>query len=317
MFDLPSDFKTTLKDKYHKAAANEDILKKSDGATHEIVHFPTMDIRFTLLKSLEHRPEKDDKKDQKDEDPLAKVEPEMTIVEDFGKDNSLRLVYNKFPVTPYHFMMVTKEFVEQETPLSPDELEAIYTVCHELGDDWFAFFNCGPESGASQPHKHVQFLTKPLPEDDKFTCFAEKLAMRSEPFLPNSRTEPLQAEGMKFAHFIARLPDEDLSGEDLLLFYALLLQRAFTVARDNDVKDMSYNFIMTTKWMMIVPRKTAKFKGPSSELSLGINSCGFYGLILCKNDDLFDLVKEVGPEEILGQVGFPSTAGQKSDEYHY
>lgn len=62
MFDLPSDFKTTLKDKYHKAAANEDILKKSDGATHEIVHFPTMDIRFTLLKSLEHRPEKDDKR---------------------------------------------------------------------------------------------------------------------------------------------------------------------------------------------------------------------------------------------------------------
>ena len=41
-------------------------------------------------------------------------------------------------------------------------------------ENWFAFYNCGPESGASQPHKHIQFMT--LPSREQFKPYAETLS---------------------------------------------------------------------------------------------------------------------------------------------
>ena len=51
--------------------------------------------------------------------------------------------------------MVTKEFESQTTPLTPLELVAGYSIIKQLGarEKHMAFYNSGPESGASQPHK--------------------------------------------------------------------------------------------------------------------------------------------------------------------
>lgn len=40
-------------------------------------------------------------------------------------------------------------------PLSPSELVAAYSIVKQLGsrEKHLAFFNCGANSGASQPHK--------------------------------------------------------------------------------------------------------------------------------------------------------------------
>lgn len=39
---------------------------------------------------------------------------------------------NKFCVTPRHFLLVTKDFVPQTSPLTPPELTATYSILKQL-----------------------------------------------------------------------------------------------------------------------------------------------------------------------------------------
>lgn len=315
MTDIQDNFAKQLFGKYATAQDDEHLVFNGKSAVNEsiVAHSGDSEYLFDLteLQSLEHRPEIG----TIDKNPFEKPEPELTVLSSFGNKDEFRIVLNKFPVVPAHFMMVTKQFKSQDTPLSPSELTSTYLLLHkleaqDLNKKWFAFYNCGPQSGASQPHKHVQFM--PLP--DNYTPFAEVLANTSGHFIPNQFQEPLQDGNLPFAHFLAKLPEKstELDEETLALTFLSLLQRTLTVLRDNEAGHISYNVIATTKFIMLIPRSKAKFQG-----SLGINSCGYMGLILCKNASLVGLVKSEGPLEILSSVGFPSTAGQKSDEYHY
>ena len=58
---------------------------------------------------------------------------------------------NKFCVTPRHFLLVTKEFEAQASPLTPSQLLAAYGLLRQLGarEKFLAFYNCGTQSGAS------------------------------------------------------------------------------------------------------------------------------------------------------------------------
>lgn len=71
------------------------------------------------------------------------------------------LVLNKFPVIPDHFILATKEFKQQTDALEQKDLEAAYACLkayQDTGERLFGFFNSGEASGASQPHRHIQFL---------------------------------------------------------------------------------------------------------------------------------------------------------------
>ncbi|KAG8781466.1 bifunctional AP-4-A phosphorylase/ADP sulfurylase, partial [Ceratobasidium sp. 428] len=73
---------------------------------------------------------------------------------------------NKFSVIPGHFLLVTKDFKPQDSPLTPPDLTQAYLLiraARKLSKPVFAFYNCGKDSGASQPHKHIQLL--PTNED--------------------------------------------------------------------------------------------------------------------------------------------------------
>jgi ATP adenylyltransferase/5',5'''-P-1,P-4-tetraphosphate phosphorylase II len=67
------------------------------------------------------------------------------------------LVLNKFNVVPHHVLVITREFAKQEEPLTAEDMEATLAVVQCMpGDGGLAYFNRGPCSGASQPHKHIQ-----------------------------------------------------------------------------------------------------------------------------------------------------------------
>jgi ATP adenylyltransferase len=71
------------------------------------------------------------------------------------------LVLNKFPVVPNHFILATKVFKQQTDWLEEDDLGAAYACLkayRDSGEELFGFFNSGKASGASQPHRHIQFL---------------------------------------------------------------------------------------------------------------------------------------------------------------
>lgn len=311
---LPETFVGDLFDVYETALNAGDLVYGGESAESEVlerdINGSTYLFHLTKLKSLLHRPEQGDLA----LNPFEKPEPELTVLDSFGEQNEFRIVLNKFPVAPAHFMLITKEFKSQNTPLSPNELLSTFRILrnlatHDKRRSWFVFYNCGPESGASQPHKHLQFMR--LPEDHH--PFAEDLAQTSESFIPNQTREPLQDAKLPFAHFVAKLPTANGPEyeEALLMTFYALLQRVLNVLKDHNSQHISYNFCATSKYMMLVPRSAAKYEG------MGINSCGFMGLVLCKNDELWDLTKKRGFETVLQDVGFPNTAGSSFDEYSY
>lgn len=312
-YAIPDDFMDQLYEKYDKALHSDKLKFNGSSVKHES-HLVELDdlqveLQYTVVQSLMHRPEKGDVNKNPFEDP----EPELTVLEDFGDNSQFRIVYNKFPVVPRHIMMLTKNYKPQTTPLSADELAGCFSILETLNmrdskEKWFGFYNCGPESGASQPHKHVQFMTLP----NEFVPYPCKIISSSEPFIPNDKHEPLQHPQIPYAHFIVKLPDLKLvTIEDLVLCFSALLQRTLTALRNNDSESINYNVILTTEFMMMVPRVHGKYK------QLGINSCGILGLFLFKNDELLNLVKQDTPLQVWKHVGVPNTAGESIDEYNY
>lgn len=76
---------------------------------------------------------------------------------------------NKYPVIAHHFILATKAFKAQTDLLEDGDLAITYACLTAWGGSedggagaatrrLFAFFNSGARSGASQSHRHVQFL---------------------------------------------------------------------------------------------------------------------------------------------------------------
>lgn len=317
LLELPKDFTQKLHDTFSTAASNGDVIFAGDTAERTIetqkVGLSSVDVETTLLKLLAKRPQKG----SVDKNPFANPEPELTIVDPYGPNDQFRLVLNKFPTLAEHFMMITREFKSQDTPLDLDELVGTYSVLSKLYEDdedreWFAFYNCGPESGASQPHKHVQFMT--LPKSRKFTAWPAKLSKKLEAFRPNDRKEPLNDPELPFAHFVAKLPEKsviELDPEELSFYFISLLQRVLTVLKEHEKNVPSYNFVLTTEYMMLVPRLNGKVG------TIGLNTCGYMGLVLCKNQEDVNYSSEKGLCWLLEQGGFPNEAQEHSVDFAY
>ena len=315
-FELPDQFYENTQALFQKALKEGSVLFNGDGAVDKIksveVGDINVDFQLTLLTSLMHRPEIG----SRECNPFENPEPELTILEKYGPENAYRLVFNKFPVVPNHFMLVTREFESQNSPLSPSQLFASYKVLEKIKSEsggknerWFAFFNCGPESGASQPHKHIQFMTQP--PQLVYKPFSD-LVLEQAPD-PKKPGEIFQSEDIPFAHFLIKLPRaNDILEITLATSYSALLQKTLTVLKQNDQYQMSYNLIMTNSYMLMIPRSSGKYKD-----QIGINSCGFQGLILCKNEELLNLVEKVGPMNILREVGFSNNIDTSSQEIQY
>lgn len=312
---LPDTFFQQLVSKYETAKQDNHILYNGESAIHELISIPTgpstINFQITLLKSLMHRPDQG----TKETNPFANPEPELTILDDYKQE--YKLVFNKFPVVDYHFLLITKQFRPQTAPLTAAELGASFEILQTLKSqdpdrEWVGFYNSGDESGASQPHKHVQFMSLP----SGFVPYSKMLCdgYTDEGYIPANTVVgkyPLQDENIPFAHFLAKYP-KDIDEEGLALSFAALLQRTLTVLREEQASSISYNFIMTTEYMMMIPRRSSKYKE-----KIGINSCGVLGLVLCKNEELLDLVKTDGCLEVIKGVCFENTSGLAETDYDY
>ncbi|CAK9439984.1 uncharacterized protein LODBEIA_P40840 [Lodderomyces beijingensis] len=320
-YQIPADFLEVLRKKYDDAVSNNFVLYNGENAVHEYEKVAlgalTVHFQLTLLTSLVHRPESGNR----NENPFEKPEPELTVVPSFGPAGEFRIVFNKFPVVPMHFLLVTTKFASQNTPLTPSELFASFQILKKIEKSeagvskWFAFFNSGPESGASQPHKHIQFMTEP--SDSQFKSIADTIAEQLSQFDAYSESpsaaEPFSAKGIPFAHFLIKLPTgAEIYEMRLATSFSALLQRTLSVLKLNDQAGISYNFIMTTRYMFMVPRSKSKF-----EDRIGINSCGFQGLVLCKNEELFEFVKKTGPLNILSSVSLPNIPDDREGVSYY
>ncbi|KAI8598320.1 hypothetical protein EDD21DRAFT_382844 [Dissophora ornata] len=229
-----------------------------------------------------------------------------------------KILLNKFCIVPRHFLVVTKDFHPQTEPLTPDDMMAIWNSIMALRNsrDAVAFYNCGTRSGASQPHKHMQII--PLEAPSPIAILVRECSKRQHGKKENRPGDVFSVPYNCINHVILLPAAEHTSKsqEDILLEAYITLMDAMLMsirayAEQGHVSDeerklctnTAYNWIMTTEFMMIVPRKQESSKMING-VALDINSLGFAGMVLAKTKRELEMVKDRGVVTVVAETGF-------------
>lgn len=182
-------------------------------------------------------------------------------VSDAGSDHVCLL--NKFPVFSPHLLICSKTFVKQTTALTQQDFDAWLMGFDD--DDVFGFYNGGKTAGASQPHRHMQLVKAELP-------LAEVISQGKLPFTH------------RLFHY------QQLDPQTLLQDYktAMLDMGLF-----DEYECKAYNVLLTSRWMMILPRSANKKDG------IFANAINYSGHFLVKNEEQMEQLSEHGVMQFL------------------
>ncbi|KAI0779321.1 HIT-like protein [Fomes fomentarius] len=240
-------------------------------------------------------------------------------VKDEFEGHEYVILFNKYSVVPHHFLLVTKKFESQTSPLLPADLVQVYLLliaAKKAGRRFFAFYNCGDLSGASQPHKHVQLL--PVEDDGPPV---EKLARSIR---IDKESTPFSITTLPYANHVRRLPSNlpSLSAEELEpaladAFIALLDLVVQTVRHDPHYPagTPSYNVFLTLEHIHVVPRRQEMHVLAETGEKLSVNALGFAGMLLVKSEGELEAVKQEGVGKILRDVALESTLEAQAEEH--
>ncbi|MGD1805882.1 ATP adenylyltransferase family protein [Dapis sp. BLCC M126] len=257
-------------------------------------------IRF-LVRILSNLSRKDEARKQqekkkvvtgKDFNPFLPYEEDL-FVADISRTHLCLL--NKYNVVDYHLLIVTREFEEQENLLNLQDFQALAGCMGEF--EGLAFYNSGKTAGASQRHKHLQIVPLPMiPDGEKIPIDRAIATARFDKGIGVTSYFP-------FRHAIAKLDAAWVhspvdSAAEILKSYLNLL-KAVGIEGNNGMSGKQsgdYNLLVTGEWMLVVPRAYEDFQ------SISVNSLGFAGALLVKNQEQMKIIKEQKPLTILRHV---------------
>jgi ATP adenylyltransferase len=257
-------------------------------------------VRF-IVRVLTGRPRKYEEA-SKDDNPFLPYDESLFV----GAITDTHVcLLNKFNVVEHHLLAVTREFEDQEDYLTVRDFAAFLAGLAEF--DCLAFYNGGVTAGASQPHRHLQFVALPMDPGGP--------AVPVEPLVAGS----LPAQGqvgsspsLPFRHALAPMDPawigDPLSGahEALGRYHRMLcaagMERGGSPARQR--QSGPYNLLITRRWMLLVPRSAEFFNGAS------VNALGFAGALLVRHEDQLRDLKRRGPMTALRSVAFPREEGE-------
>ena len=254
---------------------------------------------------------------------------------------SHELLLNKFPVSINHALVVTREFEEQEDALNSLDLGATWAVLDSMpGAGGMAFFNRGPESGASQRHKHLQVVPLPLHGDGRGNDGAGSVGASDwAPFegvalaaTAAAGAAPLSVvplggggggnsggdknddddNGLPFRAFAARMPPRGgPSAEALERCVSELVEAACCgegsksgggegVENETETTTFSSYNLLLTRRVAVVVPRRSGRSGFCSP-----NAVAFAGSMLARSEEELEFVREKGPMAILAECGVP------------
>ncbi len=207
---------------------------------------------------------------------------------------------NKFNVVDRHLLIVTRRFEQQESALTLQDFDALSRCMVEY--DGLGFYNSGTIAGASQPHKHLQFVPLPfLPEGPRTPI--EPLVAAEAP-----QNGVGYAPSLTFRHALIRLDANDMAQPPtaavvMLKAYRSLLQTLGIQWPSDERQTITkpYNLLTTREWMMMVPRTRECFE------SISFNSLAFVGALLVRCREEMELLETAGPMQALRSVTLNST----------
>lgn len=81
----------------------------------------------------------------------------------------------------------------------------------------------------------------------------------------------------------------------------------------NMANPLAYNWLLTTEFMMIIPRKRENSASVNG-ISLNINSLGFAGLVLAKTPQELQIVKDKGVITLVSETGYSAGWEKRTPE---
>mmetsp|Transcript_4242 Transcript_4242/g.8497 ORF Transcript_4242/g.8497 Transcript_4242/m.8497 type:complete len:332 (+) Transcript_4242:123-1118(+) len=266
----------------------------------EIYQDESFDYILKIARNLRDKP-KAKTKEKEWKNPFLPPDQDLFVCQ---LSDTHSLVLNKFNITPHHVIIITNEFVEQEEPLTREDIAATWEVVQGMpGPGGMAFFNCGSISGASQPHKHIQCVPMPLAYmDDSVSVEPPFESVICQSLEKSCATDGsvMEVEKLPFIHGIVAIHPH-MTIDDIHKAYvdilAYLKTRLEGRGWDGDVGD-SYNLILTQKYIMIAPRSREYIE------SVSCNSMGFAGSFFLARQEEIDEMKRLGPTHVLSQLGF-------------
>ncbi len=213
--------------------------------------------------------------------PFLPPDPRLTV--DAAGPGHL-LVLNKFPVMERHLLIVSRDFVAQSDPLQAADFDAVRPLLWAA--DGLCFYNGDRIAGASQPHRHLQWI----PRDEALLPLLAPLEAAAE------RNEA-RCPALPYAHAIAALPaalwGEADGGRQLCECYRAMTD-GFGLAGE---RRGAYNLLLTRRAMVLVPRSRESFAG------ISVNALGFAGSFFVPSPPLLDTVRRTTPPGVLARVG--------------
>lgn len=260
-----------------------EALKPID-TRHEIVSDGGVDFIVRILTNLNRKAQARKVQAKKKTNPFLPYDPDLYVTD--IADSHVCLL-NKFNVVDHHFLIVTRQFESQLDWINLTDFEALCRCLNEVAG--LFFYNGGPAAGASQPHKHLQLVPQPSMD------LPIEIAIRATTFIDGMGQSPQ----LPYAHRIVKIKPDD-GPKQWLQYYRQLLNSL-------DIDDptgqwqgpqrAAYNLLGTRHWFMVVPRRRDDYLG------ISVNSLGFAGSLLVKNQTQMDQLKQIGPMTLLKEVG--------------
>jgi ATP adenylyltransferase len=286
-------------------------------------------------------------------DPFEDPPEDLLVASVPACDPSHILVLNKYPIIANHFILATKHHKKQTHKLEADDLSSAYLCLQEwsgTAEDGhprrlFAFFNSGEHSGASQAHRHLQFLpVEDMRKGDTNGAWGLLAdSIWTEKDIDSGKTAAFHYEGqsltkevpgssftvnssLPFIHYGAQLPARP-SSEELYNIYTSLYDTAAKDAQhfaktthaegfmlqdsDDGSLPVSYNLAMTKEVMIICPRRRegqmVKARDGTEVDYVALNGTLLGGTLMVKSEECYNLLKEDSDRlrEILASIGLP------------
>jgi sulfate adenylyltransferase (ADP) / ATP adenylyltransferase len=237
--------------------------------------------------------------------PFLPYDPDLLVAE-AGPEHVCLI--NKFQVVDHHLLITTRDFVHQDTPLSPADFAVWWRCLNEY--ESLGFYNGGKCAGASQPHRHMQVV--PLPLDHSGPRIPIEPILKVDSPVPQLQIPQLQTPSqlqsqiqtpnnrVPFRHAMASLDScygrsHKKSGDNLHRLYVQLLDLtgiSGSLQPDGRLQH-AYNLLITRQWMILVPRRSECFAG------ISLNAMAFAGAFLTRNRPELDTLRSRGPMAAL------------------
>lgn len=297
-----------LRKKIKKNWKNNKNIEKLDVKCENTVPLPALkDIQFYVKvisseKFAKPKAEKSVAAPRKKVDPFAAEYRNNILIQELTDTHTL--LYNKFPLVPYHVLVVTNQFENQLSLLNENDFHATLMVMKSL--NCFVFFNGGANAGSSQEHKHLQavpyssFPNQAIPLDTIIQTVDIKYEENDNPV--NYGTLPF----FKFKHVLCRFNPSITKGMNTksIIYKSKILRDAYLECLkrlNNTDLSIAYNFILTKRWLFVVLRKC--------EVALDmvkINAVGFTGSFAVRSDEEYEFVRNQDPINILHSITYPA-----------